>query len=128
MMSRLANDLLRYNTKLRGGTSPGVFGFTVLCVLVTVVSACGNLSKKYSSASLSLDTKVASSETNERLSINTASIAELEKLPGVGKVLAERIVRYREEHGPFRRTEHLMMVQGMSDNKFRKIRPLVTVE
>ena len=105
-----------------------VLGLTILCLLVIAVSACGNLGKKYSSASVAPDAEVASSQTNGRLSINTASIAELEKLPGVGKVLAERIVRYREEHGPFRRAEHLLMVQGISDNKFRKILPLVTVD
>jgi competence protein ComEA len=105
-----------------------VLRLTIVCLLVIAVSACGNLEKKYSSASLAPDAEVASSQTNGRLSINTASIAELEKLPGVGKVLAERIVRYREEHGPFRRAEHLLMVQGISDNKFRKIQPLITTD
>ena len=63
-----------------------------------------------------------------RLNINTASAAELEKLPGVGKILAERIVAYREQYGPFRRAEHLMMVQGCSDHKFRALRNLITAE
>jgi len=63
-----------------------------------------------------------------RLNINTASALQLEVLPGVGKVLAERIVAYREQNGPFRRAEHLMMVRGFSDNKFRAIRELVTIE
>jgi DNA uptake protein ComE-like DNA-binding protein len=43
-------------------------------------------------------------------------------------VLAERIVAHREQYGLFRRAEHLLMVQGMSDNKFRKVQKLVTVE
>jgi competence ComEA-like helix-hairpin-helix protein len=64
----------------------------------------------------------------KRININTASASQLEELPGVGKVLAERIVAHREQYGPFRRAEHLMMVRGFSDNKFRKIRDLVTVE
>ena len=105
-----------------------VLGLTILCFLVITVSACGNLEKKYSSAGVAPDAEVASSQAIGRLSINTASIAELERLPGVGKVLAERIVRYREEHGPFRRAEHLLMVQGISDNKFRKILPLLAVD
>ena len=45
-----------------------------------------------------------------RVEINTAPASELEQLPGIGG-LAERIVAYREEHGPFRRVEHLMMVR-----------------
>ena len=63
-----------------------------------------------------------------RININTASVDELEKLPGIGKVLAARIVAHREKYGLFRRAEHLMMVQGISDHKFRAIRDLVTVE
>ena len=63
-----------------------------------------------------------------RLNINAASIAELEKLPGVGEVLAARIVDYRRQYGPFRRVEHLMMVHGFSDHKFRALRELITVE
>ena len=52
-----------------------------------------------------------------RVEINTAPASELEQLPGIGK-LAERIVAYREEHGPFRRVEHLMMVRGISERNF----------
>jgi len=66
--------------------------------------------------------------TVPRLNINTATAAEMEKLPGVGKVLAERIVMHREQYGPFRRAEHLMMVHGFSDHKFRALRELIAVE
>jgi len=53
---------------------------------------------------------------------------ELEKLPGIGKGLAERIVDHREKYGPFRRTEHLIIVRGISDKRFRGLRDLITVE
>jgi competence ComEA-like helix-hairpin-helix protein len=46
----------------------------------------------------------------------------------VGKVMAERIVAHREQYGPFRRAEHLMMVRGISDRKFRKMRAWIVVE
>ncbi|MCM3906243.1 MAG: helix-hairpin-helix domain-containing protein [Pyrinomonadaceae bacterium] len=62
------------------------------------------------------------------INLNTASATELERLPGVGPVLAERIITYRNEHGRFRRAEHLMMVRGVSDRKFRGVRSLVKVE
>jgi len=52
----------------------------------------------------------------------------LEKLPGVGSGIAERIVVHREQYGPFRRAEHLMMVRGISDGKFRKLREMIVVE
>ena len=64
----------------------------------------------------------------KRININTAPAKELEALPGIGKGLAERIVEHREKYGAFRRTEHLMMVRGISETRFRALRDLVTVE
>jgi competence protein ComEA len=62
------------------------------------------------------------------VNINTASLEELQKIPHIGESLARRIVDHREANGPFRRVEHLMLVSGISDKRFRKIRPLVRVE
>ena len=102
---------------------------TVLCCVATLLCSCGNLPGRYSSASDSSSSAHAKrAEGDTRININAASIGDLEKLPGIGKVIAERIVAHREQYGAFRRAEHLMMVQGMSDNKFRKIQPLVTTE
>ena len=67
-------------------------------------------------------------DANWKININTASASELEKLPGIGEVIAKRIVSHRQQHGPFRRAEHLMMVQGISEKKFRDIQSLVTVD
>jgi competence protein ComEA len=64
----------------------------------------------------------------QRININAAPAKELEALPGIGKGLAERIVEHREKYGPFRRAEHLMMVRGISETRFRALRHLVTVE
>ncbi|RMF98762.1 MAG: helix-hairpin-helix domain-containing protein [Acidobacteria bacterium] len=67
--------------------------------------------------------------TSETLvDINSASIDELERLPTIGKTLAERIVEHREKYGKFRRVEHLIIVRGMSDAKFRNIRHLVVAK
>ena len=62
------------------------------------------------------------------VNINTASMEELQKIPHVGESIAKKIIAHRENHGPFRRVEHLMLIQGISDKRFRKIRPLVRVE
>jgi competence ComEA-like helix-hairpin-helix protein len=59
--------------------------------------------------------------------INTASIRELSQLPGVGKVLAQRIVRYRETHGPFTNAEELLKVYGISNTKLVAMRDLIWV-
>jgi competence protein ComEA len=63
-----------------------------------------------------------------RINLNEATTDELERLPGIGKVIAARIVSHRARYGKFRRAEHLMMVRGLSDARFRKIREFVTVE
>ena len=62
------------------------------------------------------------------VNINTAPLEELQKIPHIGESLARKIVEHRETNGPFRRVEHLMLIQGVSDKRFRKIRPLVRVE
>ena len=67
-------------------------------------------------------------EKNLRININAATAPELEKLPGVGKVIAERIIEHRTQYGAFRRAEHLMMVRGISDQKFRGLRGLIAIE
>ena len=67
-------------------------------------------------------------QTATRININTASEKELEKLPGIGRGLAERIVEHSEKYGPFRRPEHLIMVRGISDKRFRALRDSITVE
>ena len=62
------------------------------------------------------------------ININTATLDELQRIPHVGEKVAARIIEHREINGPFRRVEHLMLIQGISDKRFRKIRPLVRVE
>jgi competence protein ComEA len=59
--------------------------------------------------------------------LNTATAADLDALPGVGPVLAGRIVAWRGEHGKFSRIEELNEVQGIGDKMFAQLRPLVRV-
>ncbi|MCL5292169.1 MAG: ComEA family DNA-binding protein [Actinobacteria bacterium] len=62
------------------------------------------------------------------LDLNTATIEELDKLPGVGEVLAKRIVNYRTAHGGFRRVEELQRVEGIGARKFENLKDQVRVE
>src|SRR5258708_10308683 len=61
------------------------------------------------------DQNLSDSPSTTRININTAPAAELEKLPGIGRGFAQRIVEHRDRYGPFRRPEHLIMVPGVSD-------------
>ena len=61
------------------------------------------------------------------VNINTATAAQLETLPGIGPVLAERIVAYRDEHGSFRAVEELTKVKGIGTAKVEAILDLITV-
>ncbi|MFC9246424.1 helix-hairpin-helix domain-containing protein [Streptomyces sp. NPDC057136] len=59
------------------------------------------------------------------LSLSTATVEQLETLPGVGPVLAQHIVDYRAEHGGYRSVDELREVNGIGDRRFEDLQPLV---
>lgn len=61
------------------------------------------------------------------INVNTATNTELEELPGVGEVIAQAIVDYRTENGPFTSVDQLLDVSGIGDATLENIRDLVTV-
>lgn len=63
----------------------------------------------------------------ELININTATLDELETLPGVGPTLAQRIIDYRTQHGPFQSIEDIMNVPGIGPVIFDQIQALITV-
>ena len=67
-------------------------------------------------------------EQTPRLELNRATRAELEALPGIGPVLAERIVAWRSANGPFVSVEQIMDVEGIGEKKFAELRDSIYVE
>lgn len=61
------------------------------------------------------------------VNLNTASVAQLDALPGVGLKVAERIVEYRQKNGGFKKIEELMNVRGVGEKGFLKLKPMLTL-
>jgi competence protein ComEA len=61
------------------------------------------------------------------LDLNSATAEDLEALPGIGPVLARRIIQHRENHGPYQKIEDLLAVHGMGKKKLAQLAPLVMV-
>ncbi|MBK9314867.1 MAG: helix-hairpin-helix domain-containing protein [Acidobacteria bacterium] len=76
---------------------------------------------------LSIPHSGAAQDARGKISLNTATAAELEALPGIGLVLAARIVEHRRVHGPFKRIEDVIIVRGMSAARFRRIARLIRI-
>jgi competence protein ComEA len=83
--------------------------------------------RRAADAALEPGSQAGSTPRSVLLNINTATASELEDLPGIGPVLAERIVAYRQEHGPFQKVEDLLRVPGIGPAKLADIEGLVTV-
>ena len=62
-----------------------------------------------------------------KININTATKTDLETLPGIGESTALKIIEYRKEKGKFKLIEDIKQVNGIGENKFNKIKELITV-
>jgi comEA protein len=96
-----------------------------LCLSIFVLTACLSVQALAQGAAPSSDPKAVKPSTI--VNLNTATVAELEALPGIGAKVAARIIEYRTNKGPFRKIEDLMNVQGVGEKSFLKLRPQLTV-
>ena len=69
----------------------------------------------------------AASPAQPVVNLNAATTADLQKLPGVGAAMAERILEYRQKSGGFKKIEELMNVKGIGEKNFLKLKSLVIV-
>lgn len=63
-----------------------------------------------------------------RIHLNTATVDELDQLPGIGPAKAAEIVKYREAHGRFGRLDELKLVNGIGDKTYAKLAPQLVLE
>lgn len=69
----------------------------------------------------------ATGSGSAKIDLNTAGVAELDQLPGIGERTAAAIIRFREQHGPFQRIEDLMKVPGIKESRFMSLKDLICV-
>lgn len=96
-------------------------------ITVALIAACFCFTAPLASQAAQEPVKVASVDV-ATININTATVKELQSLPGVGQVTAERIIAYRTEKGPFTAVDDLTKVKGIGKKSLEKIRELVSVE
>jgi competence protein ComEA len=97
------------------------FGAILILPVIFSVAAC-TTRRVYETAANTAPPAAAT------INLNTATAAELERLPRVGPKTAESIIRFRTDNGPFRQVEELMQVHGISESKFLEIRPYIRTE
>ncbi|MDD5205586.1 MAG: ComEA family DNA-binding protein [Desulfobacterales bacterium] len=71
---------------------------------------------------------VVNAADNDKININTASVADLCKLNGIGKSNAEKIIRHREGKGPFKKPEDIMQVKGIGQKVWDTNKDRICVE
>ncbi len=63
-----------------------------------------------------------------KIDINKATAEEIDKLPGIGSIIAERIIEYREKNNGFKKIEELKNIRGLTSKKYEKIRKYIEVK
>lgn len=105
----------------------------LVALIAPTLSSCKahrDVSNNNSSTRPSVDqASVSQSQSHKQcVNLNAATAQELKDLPGIGDVMAQRIIDYRERHGGFRRTEDVIIVEGFSEKRYRTIAGLICVQ
>ncbi len=125
--------------KLRAFFTKSEYGLLILTVvfLLVISGVFWRVGPKPSSADYTVTTErtaagvtpAAGPETAAgQVNLNAASAEELQSLPGIGEVLAARIIEYREQSGPFACPEELMAVKGIGESLFDAVSGRITTE
>lgn len=91
-------------------------------VLALIVAAVGGAPAAGAGSS-----KAGDETKTPPIDLNSATVEELKSVPGIGEVMAQRIVDFREQHGPFSRVDELLKVKGIGEKSLEKLRPYFKV-
>jgi comEA protein len=78
-------------------------------------------------SSVSVLAQKSSPAATEKINLNSATIDQLQSLPGIGPATAKGIIEYRTKAGKFNRIEEIMNVKGIGEKKFQKIKDRLTL-
>lgn len=134
--------------------NPGVYGFKQGERVIDAINKAGGLEDDADTSTINMAKKLTDEEkvyipkkgetppqvvsgtsssnsgvlpTNAKININTASLQELDSLPGIGPVTAQRIIDYRNQNGPFKSIEEIKNVSRIGDKIFEQIKDKITI-
>jgi competence protein ComEA len=99
----------------------------MMTAIVLALGLVATLASAQESAKPAAKATTSSASGGTLINLNTATVAQLETLPGIGKSTAERILEYRQKNGGFKKVEDLMNVRGIGEKSFLKMKALITV-
>ncbi|MBI2836445.1 MAG: ComEA family DNA-binding protein [Chloroflexi bacterium] len=108
-------------------TNPGIYPLASGDTVETLLQAAGGTTASANLSGIRFYVSPAGNDGPQRVNINSADAWLLKALPGVGDVLAQRIITYREQKGPFRSTSDLLKVQGFGAATFERIKDMITI-
>ena len=115
---------------MKNGKNILLFICTMALVLVIGIFVGRNIDTEYvklNDNDAVIQTPIIRSEEDYRLDINTATKAQLIDLPGIGEIIADRIIQYRTDYGSFASTDELLKVEGIGAGKLEQIEKLIQV-
>jgi len=108
-------------------TAPGLYPFSSDDSLDTLLKAAGDTTPEANLSQVSLYIPAGKGQEPQKVDINRAEKWLLKALPEIGETLAQRIIDYRQQNGPFRHTSELMKVAGIGEATYQQIKDLITV-
>ena len=100
--------------------------FMILAIVAIAALPAAAQQKAAGSSSRAASAKPAATPAAP-VNLNTATQAQLEALPGIGRKVAQRILEYRQKNGSFKKVEDLMNVKGIGEKSFLKLKPVITI-
>ena len=109
-------------------TNPGLYPFLDKDSIEALIQTAGGTTSSANLSGLKLYIpEVGEEQEAQKIDINRAEVWFLKALPGIGETLAQRIVDYRQQNGPFRNTNELLKVAGIGTTTYEQIKHLITV-